>query len=116
MKREIRYKVQSVAIIITVSALFMGVSAQERVWSAPASLPSSTFTPLFSGEYTPSAAYLININSLDPSYPFDVEDRNTLGAGGTEGGGNPQKMPVGDGMYIVTLLTLAYGIVRRIRN
>jgi hypothetical protein len=134
MKREMKYKIQSIAIIIAVSSLFMGVSAQGRALGVSSSpVPSSTFLstipsifpstvsfssfiPIFSGEYLPSSSYLVHVRSFSPSGSFEFEEKSVLEAGGTEGGGNPQKMPAEEGIYIMVLLVSCYLLRLRLKD
>jgi hypothetical protein len=77
------------------------------------SLPSSTF--LSTDGTLPSSSILAAPPYSDSSHSHDIEseDCSVLFAGGTEGGGNPQKMPVSGGYIILILLVVGYGIVRR---
>jgi hypothetical protein len=109
------------AIVITLST---GISAQnhsETGVPSSSSLPSSTLLltsrPVFPLSL-PSSITLADasdFSSLDPPYLYniDAEDRLLLFAGGKEGGGNPQKMPVGGGGFILVLLVAGYGVTRR---
>jgi hypothetical protein len=113
-------------IIIAIMAITLstGISAQshsETNTLGRSSLPSSTLLstsrPVFPLSL-PSSITLADAPYSDFSHSHDVEseDRSVLFAGGTEGGGNPQKMPVGGGYLILILLVVGYGIIGRIRG
>lgn len=128
LKNRIQITVIFLTVIILSSGMIIELQAQGNVsWQghmqAPASLPALSpmpalvFSPVFFCEELPSSGTLAESRkSLNLLGFLDATERPTLGAGGTEGGADPQKMPVGEGMFVMALLTLAYGIVRRIRS
>jgi hypothetical protein len=79
--------------------------------SVTPSPPTSTFPPT---DGTLSGSSILTAPPYSSrSYDAESEDRAVLYAGGTEGGGNPQKMPVDKGYLILILLAVGYGIVRK---
>jgi hypothetical protein len=125
MKAERKNKIQVAAILIATCLPLWGGGgiAELHAQTGEATYPPTYLSslPASSGDETlPSAATLADSRqSFYPAdFPFDREERSTLGAPGKESGGssNPQKMPVSDGLYIAIFLAVAYGIVRRIRG
>jgi hypothetical protein len=127
MKRIIR--ISTIAVIALI--LSMGTSAQNN--PVTSSLPSSTTRqtfplplPLIDGTLpssitlaaATSSVSLLNPSPLDPTdlYNIETEDRTALFARGNEGGGNPQKMPVSEGYFLMIVLVIGYGITQRIRG